>query len=88
MQAFIVLQALDVLTTVLVIRVGGGRELNPLMCKFVALFGLIGGLIAAKVFAVAIALRLRKLMPVANLLFAAVVAWNFLILVSLHWRVF
>lgn len=88
MLAFIVLQALDVLTTLLVIRVGGGSELNPLICKFVALFGLIGGLMAAKVLAVAIALRLRKLLPVANLLFAAVVAWNLLVLVGLHWRVF
>jgi uncharacterized protein DUF5658 len=86
--AFIVLQALDILTTVLVIRVGGGAELNPLICKFVAQFGLIGGLITAKVLAVAIALRLRKLLPVANLLFAAVVAWNLLVLVGLHWRVF
>jgi len=87
-QAFMVLQALDVLTTMLVIGVGGGAELNPLICKFVALFGLIGGLIAAKVFAVTLALRLKKMLPVANLLFAAVVAWNLLVLVSLHWRVF
>ena len=88
MQAFMVLQALDVLTTMLVIGVGGGAELNPLICEFVALFGLIGGLIAAKVFAVALALRLKKMLPVANLLFAAVVAWNLLVLVGLHWRAF
>ncbi len=88
MRDFMILQALDVLTTVMVIRWGGGAELNPLIGKFVAFFGLFGGLIMAKVVAVGIALRLKKLLPLANLLFAAVVSWNLLIMAGLHWRVF
>ena len=87
MIAFVVLQALDVLTTLLVIRIGGGAELNPLICKFVAIFGLTGGLLAAKFFAVAIALRLKKLLAVANLFFAAIVSWNFLVLLGLHFKI-
>ena len=62
--------------------------LTAALCSYAIAYRFYSKLIAAKVFAVALALRLKKMLPVANLLFAAVVAWNLLVLVGLHWRVF
>lgn len=78
--AFIYLQALDLLTT-LAFLCHGVQEANPLVRFLMAGASPLGGLVAAKLAAVALGLicwRLGKqrVLSRINVFYAAVVAWN------------
>jgi hypothetical protein len=79
---FVVLQVLDLLTTLAAFR-AGAFEVNPLVAHLTFHFGLFGGVLASKVIAVFIALGVRRLIWVANLLYTGVVVWNVVVLVLL-----
>jgi hypothetical protein len=82
---FISLQALDVVTTLIVLRMGGS-EANPLVSRFM-LVGSLHGLLYSKVLALAIAtfaVRSRRLrvLRIANVVFAGIVLWNLFVIVA------
>ena len=85
-SSFFVLQALDLATTLIAFHFGA-FEVNPLVGRLTTLLGPTGGVLAIKVVAVLIALRLRKLLWVANLFYVGVVCWNTFILLILAHRV-
>ena len=85
-SSFFVLQALDLATTLIAFHFGA-FEVNPLVGRLTMLLGPTGGVLTSKVVAVLIALRLRKLMWVANLFYVGVVCWNTFILLMLAHRV-
>ena len=85
-SSFFVLQALDLATTLIAFQFGA-FELNPLVGRLTTLLGPTGGVLVIKVVAVLIALRLRKLLWVANLFYVGVVCWNTFILLILAHRV-
>jgi hypothetical protein len=74
---FIGLQVLDLLTTLLAFR-AGAVEVNPLVAHLTVLFGRVGGVVMSKVIAVAIAMGVKKLIWVVNLLYTVVICWNIL----------
>ena len=83
---FILLQILDMMTTLVVLAMGG-RETNPIVQHFMTV-GPVAGLIISKltvtVIAVAVvALRRNRGLRLANLAFTGVVAWNFTIIARL-----
>jgi len=83
-SSFFVLQALDLSTTLIAFSFGA-FELNPMVSRLITLFGPTGGVVASKVIAALIALRLRKLMWVANLFYIDIVCWNsFVLLILAH----
>ena len=83
-SSFFVLQALDLATTLVAFHFGA-FEVNPLVGRLTTLLGPTGGVLAGKVVAVLIALRLRKLLWVANLFYLGVVCWNtFIVLILSH----
>lgn len=84
-SSFFVLQALD-LSTTLIAFYFGAFEVNPLVGRLITLFGPTGGVLASKVVAALIALRLRKLMWVANLFYVGIVCWNTFVLLILAYR--
>lgn len=76
---FILLQALDVASTLIAFSMGG-LEANPLVRPFLA-FGEVGGLLAAKAAVLTVGLlcwRYGKLSVIrkASWLYVAIVAWN------------
>ncbi len=79
MRLFAVLQALDLLTTLLAFHLGG-YEANPIVRPFLAL-GPVGGIFAVKALVLALGFicwrygRLSVLNK-ANWLYAAIVVWN------------
>jgi hypothetical protein len=82
---FISLQALDFVTTLIVLRMGGS-EANPLVSRFM-LVGSLQGLLFTKVLALTIAVvavRARKyrVLRVVNVVFAGVVLWNLFVIVG------
>ena len=81
-SSFFVLQALDLVTTLIAFHFGG-FEVNPLVGRLTTVLGPTGGVLCSKVAAVLIALRVRKLIWVVNLFYAGLVCWNTLILFSL-----
>jgi hypothetical protein len=81
-SSFFVLQALDLATTLIAFHFGA-FEVNPLVSRLTTLLGPTGGVLASKVVAVLIALRLRNLLWVANLFYLGVVCWNTLIVLIL-----
>ncbi len=85
-SSFFVLQALDLFTTLIAFYFGA-FEVNPLVSRLITLFGPTGGVLASKVVAVLIALRLRKLMWVANLFYIGIVCWNTFVLLILAYRI-
>ena len=85
-SSFFVLQALDLATTLIAFHFGA-FEVNPLVGRLTTLLGPTGGVLVIKVVAVLIALRLRKLLWVANLFYVGVVCWNTFILLILAHRV-
>jgi len=84
-SGFIVLQILDLITTLVAFHFGG-FELNPLVGRLTAVFGATGGVLFSKVVAVLIVFRVRKLMWFANLFYLVVVCWNVFVLLAL-WHV-
>ena len=85
-SSFFVLQAVDLATTLIAFHFGA-FEVNPLVGRLTTLLGPTGGVLVIKVVAVLIALRLRKLLWVANLFYVGVVCWNTFILLILAHRV-
>lgn len=81
-SGFIVLQILDLITTLVAFHFGG-FELNPLVGRLTAVFGATGGVVFSKVVAVLIVFRVRKLMWFANLFYLVVVCWNVFVLLAI-----
>lgn len=79
---FAVLQVLDLVTTIAAFR-AGAFEVDPLVAHLTVYFGRLGGVFASKVIAVLIALGVRRLLWVVNILYIGVVCWNIIILVLL-----
>jgi hypothetical protein len=82
---FLVLQAMDLLTTLAAFHVGA-FEINPLVAPLTREFGAIGGLILTKLIALLIVSRVRKLVWIANVFYGGVVLWNIYVLLSLAAR--
>ena len=76
------LQVLDLLTTLAAFHVGA-FEVNPLVARLTMEFGRLRGVLISKLIAIAIAMGVRRLVWVINLFYAAVVAWNVIVLVIL-----
>ena len=81
-SGFIVLQILDLITTLVAFHFGG-FELNPLVGRLTAVFGATGGVVFSKAVAVLIVFRVRKLMWFANLFYLVVVCWNVFVLLAI-----
>ena len=79
---FVVFQLLDLLTTLAAFR-AGAFEVNPLVARLAAQFGGLRGVLISKLIAVAIAMGVRRLVWVVNLLYAGIVAWNIVVLLVL-----
>jgi hypothetical protein len=80
---FILLQILDIATTLVVLAMGG-RETNPIVQHFMTV-GPVAGLVISKLTVTAIAaaivaLRRNRGLRLANVAFTGVVAWNFTII--------
>ncbi len=86
---FIFLQILDVLTTLIGLRLGAG-EASAFVGSLMHL-GLVPGLMISKILAVLlvlIALRRKKpqIVVMANLWFAGLVTWNLVLIFSQGWK--
>ena len=81
-SSFILLQVLDLLTTLAAFRVGG-FEVNPLVASLTIHFGRLGGVVLSKVIAVLLMLGVRRRLWVVNLLYIVVICWNVVVVVSL-----
>jgi hypothetical protein len=79
---FATLQVLDLLTTLIAFHLGG-LEVNPLVARLTLLFGRFGGVLMSKAIVAVIALGVKRLLWVVNLLYAGVVCWNILVLIIL-----
>jgi len=79
---FVVLQVLDLLTTLAAFRVGA-FEVNPLVAHLTTLFGPVGGVICSKLIALLLAWWVRKRLWVVNLFYAGIICWNVYVLVVL-----
>jgi hypothetical protein len=79
---FIVLQVLDLLTTLAAFHIGA-YEVNPLVASLAMLFGPVGGLVCSKVIASLIVIRVRRLVWVANVFYGGVICWNVIVVVAL-----
>jgi|SRR5579862_3516725 len=80
---FVVLQVLDLTTTLIAFHLGA-VEANPLVAHFTATFGWLRGLIISKMFAIAIAMGVKRLIWVVNVFYTGIILWNLVILLSLH----
>ena len=89
LSVFVFLQVLDVLTTLIGLRLGAG-EASAFVGSLMHL-GLIPGLMISKILAVLlvlIALRRKKpqIVVLANIWFAGLVTWNLLLIFSQGWK--
>lgn len=82
---FLVLQTLDLITTLAAFR-AGAFEINPLVAHLTVYFGRLGGLLVSKAAALLIALGVRRLLWVVNIFYICVVFWNIIVLVLLYLR--
>jgi len=80
---FVILQVLDLTTTLIAFHFGA-IEANPLVAHFTATFGWLRGLIISKLFAIGIAMGVKRLLWIVNVFYAGIIVWNLLILFSLH----
>lgn len=83
---FILLQLLDMATTLAVLAMGG-RETNPIIQHFMTV-GPVAGLIISKlavtgIAVVGVALKRHRGLRLANVAFTGVIAWNFTIIARL-----
>jgi hypothetical protein len=76
---FVVLQLLDLLTTLYAFR-KGAIEVNPLVGRLTMLFGSVRGVVISKLIAVAIAMGVRKRLWIINGLYIAIVVWNLIMI--------
>jgi hypothetical protein len=79
---FIVLQVLDLLTTLAAFHVGA-FEVNPLVARLTLFLGPAWGVVCSKLIAVVIALGVRRRVWVVNLFYTGVIFWNLIVLISL-----
>jgi hypothetical protein len=79
---FVGLQVLDLLTTFYAFHLGA-MEVNPLVAHFTELFGRARGVLISKLAAVAIAMGVRRLLWVVNVMYLGVVGWNLITLLSI-----
>ena len=79
---FVVLQVLDLLTTLAAFRVGA-FEVNPLVAHLTTLFGPVGGLVCSKLIALLLGWWVRKRLWMVNLFYAGIICWNVYVLVVL-----
>jgi hypothetical protein len=79
---FVVLQVLDLLTTLAAFRVGA-FEVNPLVAHLTTLFGPVGGVICSKLIALLLAWWVRKRLWMVNLFYTGIICWNVYVLVAL-----
>src|SRR5579863_4291676 len=77
---FVGLQILDLLTTLYAFHIGL-FEANPFVTHLTLLFGRFQGVLISKLIAVAIAMGIRRLVWVINVLYIVVVGWNLIALV-------
>ena len=83
---FILLQVLDVATTMVVLALGGSEK-NPIVAHLMSL-GPVGGLIVSKILVIGVAtagafLQKARGIRLANVVFCGVVAWNVSIIARL-----
>jgi hypothetical protein len=76
------LQLLDLLTTLAAFH-AGAFEVNPLVARLTLQFGRLGGVLIGKLIAVVIALGVKRLLWVVNLLYLGVVCSNIIVLILL-----
>lgn len=79
---FLVLQALDLATTLVAFRMGG-FEMNPLVARLALFLGPVGGILCSKAITCLIVLRVRRLVWVANVIYTGVICWNCIVLIAL-----
>ena len=82
---FILLQVLDLLTTLAAFR-AGGFEVNPLVASLTIHFGRVGGVVLSKLIAVLLMLGVRRRLWMVNLLYIGVIFWNVVVVLSLVLR--
>ena len=84
---FVGLQVLDLLTTLYAFH-AGAIELNPLVAHLTVSFGRFRGVLVSKVIAVAIAMGVRRLLWVINLIYIGIVGWNLVTITffALRWK--
>lgn len=83
---FLVLQFADFVTTALALHLGGSEQ-NPLVRQFIGAFG-VNGLVLAKTLVILVGTGAalagkRRAIRWANVVFAAVVAWNVVVVARL-----
>src|SRR5437879_1324438 len=81
-SSFILLQVLDLLTTMAAFRVGGS-EVNPLVASLTIHFGRLGGVVLSKLLAVLLMFGVRRRLWVVNLFYVGVICWNLIVVISL-----
>ena len=81
-SSFILLQVLDLLTTLAAFRVGG-FEVNPLVASLTIHFGRLGGVVLSKVIAVVLMLGVRRRLWMVNLVYIGVICWNVIVVIAL-----
>jgi hypothetical protein len=79
---FVVLQVLDLLTTMYAFH-AGALEVNPLVAHLTVLFGRFGGVVMSKLIAIAIAMGIRKRLWIINLIYIGIVSWNLLMIAGI-----
>ncbi len=84
-SSFILLQVLDLLTTLAAFRVGG-FEVNPLVANLTIHFGRVGGVVLSKMIAVLLMLGVRRRLWVVNLFYIGVICWNVIVVIALVLR--
>jgi hypothetical protein len=82
-QVFVFLQVLDLLTTIVVLKLGG-YEANPLVSYFMT-FGPTGGLVMAKAIVIVLGTAIvwynrHRVVFFANYAYAGIVCWNLAVL--------
>ena len=81
-SSFILLQVLDLLTTLAAFR-AGGFEVNPLVANLTIHFGRVGGVVLSKMIAVLLMLGVRRRLWVVNLFYIGVICWNIIVVIAL-----
>ena len=84
---FVGLQVLDLLTTLYAFH-AGALEVNPFVAHLTMLFGRFRGVLVSKLIAVAIAMGVRRLLWVVNLIYIGIVGWNLITITffALRWK--
>src|SRR5258707_12988960 len=72
---FLVLQVLDLLTTLAAFHVGA-FEVNPLVARFTVIFGAFRGVLISKLIAVVIAMGVRRRLCIVNVFYTGIICWT------------